>query len=56
MNTDYSPLVSEFETQAQAASYTARLNAKMQASLNDPRPSIPHDQVMAKARALLSRL
>jgi hypothetical protein len=56
MKTDYSPLVSEFESEAQEASYTAWLNAKVQASLNDPRPSVPHDQVMAKARALMNRL
>jgi hypothetical protein len=56
MKTDYSPLVSEFESEAQETSYTAWLNAKVQASLNDPRPSVSHDQVMAKARALLNRL
>jgi hypothetical protein len=47
------PLVSEFETEEQEASYTAWLKAKVQASLDDPRPSIPHDKVMAEARALL---
>jgi hypothetical protein len=56
MTTDYSPLVSEFETAAQEASYNAWLNAKVQASFNDPRPSVPHDQVMAKARTLLNEL
>lgn len=48
-----SPLVSEFETEEQEVSYTAWLKAKVQASLDDPRPSIPHDKVMAEARALL---
>ena len=47
------PLVSEFETEEQEVSYTAWLKAKVQASLDDPRPSIPHDKVMAEARALL---
>ncbi|WP_448119131.1 type II toxin-antitoxin system RelB family antitoxin [Pseudomonas serbica] len=27
--------------------------AKVQAALDDPRPNIPHDQVMAEMRALL---
>ena len=53
MSTALSPLVSEFETEEQEASYTAWLKAKVQASLDDPRPNIPHDKVMAKARALL---
>lgn len=53
MSAVLSPIVSEFETEEQEASYTAWLKAKVQASLNDPRPNIPHDQVMAKARALL---
>ena len=53
MSTVLSPLVSEFETEEQEASYTAWLKAKVQSSLDDPRPNIPHDEVMAKARALL---
>lgn len=50
-----SPLVSEFETVEQEASYNAWLNAKVKASLEDPRPSIPHDQVMEKVRAMLNK-
>lgn len=53
MNTVLSPLVSEFETEEQEASYVAWLKAKVQASLDDPRPNIPHDQVMRRMRALL---
>jgi hypothetical protein len=53
MNAVLSPLVSEFETQEQEDSYVAWVKAKLQASLDDPRPNVPHDQVMAKARALL---
>lgn len=49
-----SPFVSEFETEEQEASYTAWLKAKVQASLDDPRPGIPHDKLMAEARALLA--
>jgi len=53
MITELSPLVSEFETEELAASYDRWFRAKVQASLDDPRPSIPHDQVMAEMRALL---
>ena len=38
MNAAYSPLVSEFESAEQEASYTAWLQAKVAASLADPRP------------------
>lgn len=53
MNTVLSPLVSEFETEEQEASYTAWLRAKVQASQDDARPNIPHDQVMARMRVML---
>ena len=53
MSTVLSPIVSEFETEEQEASYIAWLKAKVQASLDDPRPGIPHDQVMAEMRAML---
>lgn len=53
MSAVLSPLVSEFETEEQEASHTAWLKARIQASLNDPRPNIPHDKVMAEARELL---
>jgi len=46
-----SPIVSEFETEEQAASYDRWFRAQVQASLDDPRPSIPHDQVMAEMDA-----
>jgi hypothetical protein len=53
MNAILSPLVSEFETEEQETSYMAWLEAKVQASLNDPRQNISHDKVMAEARSLL---
>ncbi|MBH8614541.1 type II toxin-antitoxin system RelB family antitoxin [Pseudomonas mohnii] len=53
MSADLSPIVSEFETEEQAASYDRWFRAKVQASLDDPRPSIPHDQVMAEMRAFI---
>ena len=39
------PLISEFETEEQEAAYTTWLQAEVAASLADPRPSIPHDEV-----------
>ena len=53
MNAQFSPIVSEFESEEQEASYTAWLKAKVKASLEDPRPSIPHDEVMAETRELI---
>lgn len=53
MNAVLDPMVSEFETAAQANSYDAWVKAKVQASLDDPRPGIPHDQVMAEMEAIL---
>lgn len=50
-----SPIVSEFDTEEQAASYDRWFRAKVEASRADPRHSIPHDQVMAEMRALLAR-
>ena len=53
MNAVLSPIVSEFETQEAADSYDAWFRAKVQESRDDPRPTIPHDVVMSKMRALL---
>jgi len=53
MSIPLSPIVSEFETEEQAASYDRCFRAKVQASIDDPRPNIPHDQVMAEMRALI---
>lgn len=56
MSTALSPLVSEFETTEQEASYTEWLRAKVAASLADPRPAIPHDEVMAEMDALIDQI
>ena len=53
MSVQLSPIVSEFETEEQAASYDKWFRAQVQASIDDPRPNIPHDQVMAEMRELL---
>ena len=47
------PRVSEFETEEQATSYDRWFRAKVQASLDDPRPPVPHDQVMAEMEAII---
>ncbi|MCW5238536.1 type II toxin-antitoxin system RelB family antitoxin [Verminephrobacter eiseniae] len=56
MSTDLSPIVSEFETSDQQASYTEWLRAKVAASLADPRPVIPHDEVMAELDAMIDEI
>ncbi len=47
------PIVSEFDTEEDAASYDAWFRAKVEASLADTRPTIAHDQVMAEMRAII---
>ena len=53
MSTPLDPRISEFETQEQADSYDRWFRDRVQASLDDSRPSIPHDDVIAEMRALL---
>jgi hypothetical protein len=54
MSAQLSPIVSEFESEEQAASYDAWFRAKVQASLDDPRLNVPHDEVMAELKAHLA--
>ncbi|KAA8698937.1 MULTISPECIES: type II toxin-antitoxin system RelB family antitoxin [Pseudomonas syringae group] len=49
-----SPIVSEFETDEQAASYDRWFRLQVQASLDDPSPGVPHDQVMAEMDAIIA--
>lgn len=51
-----SPIVSEFETEEKETSYTAWLRAKVEASLADPRPAIPHDEVERRMAERLAKL
>ena len=48
-----SPIVSEFETEEQAASYDAWFRRKVEAALADDRPGVPHDEAMARVRAVI---
>lgn len=50
------PVVSDLDPEEQAASYDRWFRAEVQASLDDPRPSIPHDQVMAEIYALMESI
>jgi hypothetical protein len=51
---EYSPMVSEFESEEQEQSYLRWLKAKVEASRTDPRPPVPHDEAMARIRAILA--
>lgn len=51
-----SPIVSEFETEEEAEAYDRWFRAKVEASLADTRPCIPHDQVMAEMRKLIDEI
>ncbi|WP_064702548.1 type II toxin-antitoxin system RelB family antitoxin [Halomonas caseinilytica] len=53
MSTPLDPRISEFETQEQADSYDRWFRERVQRSLDDPRPNIPHDEVMAKMEAII---
>nr|WP_176705760.1 antitoxin [Halomonas sp. 40]BAP60117.1 hypothetical protein [Halomonas sp. 40] len=53
MSTPLDPRISEFETQEQADSYDRWFRERVQRSLDDPRPNIPHDEVMAKMDAII---
>ncbi|MBV4545608.1 MULTISPECIES: stability determinant [Pseudomonas] len=46
MSAELSLIVSDFETEEEAASYDLWYRAKVQAALDDPRPGIPHDEAM----------
>ena len=51
-----SPIVSEFETEEEAAAYDAWFRRRVQASLDDPRPGVPHDEAMARIKRKLAQV
>jgi hypothetical protein len=51
----YSPIVSEFESAEAEAAYDAWYRKKVQEALDDPRPSVPHDEAMARVQATLEK-
>jgi hypothetical protein len=52
---DPSPVAPDFATPEEAAAYEAWFRAKVEASLADERPPVPHDQVMAEIRAIIDQ-
>lgn len=50
------PIESEFSTVEEAAAHDRWFRAKVQASLDDQRPSTPHDQVMATMREIIGAM
>lgn len=53
MNTVLSPIVSEFETEEQAASHDQWFRAEVQKALDNTEARVPHDELMAEMRALI---
>ena len=51
---EYSPIVSEFDSEEQEQSYLRWLAAKVAASRADPRLPIAHDEVMAEMWELIA--
>jgi len=51
-----SPIVSEFDTDEEASSYDRWFRARVTASLADPRPPVPHDEVMAEMEMLIEQI
>lgn len=49
-----SPIESEFASTEEAEAYDRWFRAKVRDSLGDPRPGIPHDQVMAEMDAIIA--
>ena len=50
---EYSPIVSEFGSEEEEQAYLRWLEAKVAESLADPRPPVPHDEVMAEMRQII---
>lgn len=53
MSAVLSPIVSEFETEEQEASYDQWFRAKVEEALRSVKPRLPHDAAMAKVQAIL---
>ena len=53
MSAVLSPIVSEFETEEQEASYDPWFRAKVEEALHSENPRMPHDAAMAKVQAML---
>lgn len=51
--TKLDPRVSEFESTEAAESYDGWFRSKIERAAADTRPSVPHDHVVARARAAI---
>ncbi|WP_428151264.1 type II toxin-antitoxin system RelB family antitoxin [Brevundimonas sp.] len=51
-----SPIESEFASTEEAEAYDAWFRAKVQEALDDTRPDIPHDEVVARVKAKIAAL
>jgi hypothetical protein len=49
------PNISEFDTEEQAASYERWFRAKVQQALDSVKPTVPHDEAVARIQALLEQ-
>ncbi|HEY9009869.1 MAG TPA: hypothetical protein VIN06_02520 [Devosia sp.] len=49
------PIISEFATQEEADEYDAWFRKKVQESLDDPRPDVPHEEVMREMDEIIRR-
>ncbi len=47
------PIESEFASTEEAEAYDAWFRAKVREALDDSRPGIPHEQVMAEMQAII---
>lgn len=53
MSLMHSPIVSEFETAEQEASYNQWFRVRVEEALHSDKPRLPHDIAMAKVQAML---
>lgn len=52
---DMTPIESEFATSEDAAAHDAWFRAKVERAMASTKPRIPHDEVMAMARAIIDK-
>ncbi len=50
-----SPIESEFTSTEEAEAYDVWFRAKVERSLANPGPGIPHDEVMARVKAVIDK-
>ena len=55
MNAALDPIVSEFETEDQAASHDRWFRAKVQEAIDSKKARIPHEKVMAEMEAIIAQ-